>query len=82
MEGPPSYEVLRATGQPRIPFDIKQFRTIRIDTSDIHTFVPQMETYKAEIATHARRALEEDGTRAGPLAVFYPDLALSTNGQP
>ncbi len=77
--GKPTVHVIRA--QDAIPFDIEQFRTIRIDTSDIHAFVPQMETYKAEIATHARRALEEDGTQAGPLAVFYPDLALSGNGQ-
>jgi hypothetical protein len=40
-------------------------RTIRIDTSDLYTFVPQIETYKAEIATHARRALEEERAQAG-----------------
>lgn len=76
--GKPTVHLIRT--QDRIPFDIEQFRTIRIDTSDLYAFVPQMETYKAEIATHARRALEEEGAAAGPLAVFYPDLALSTNG--
>lgn len=76
----PTVHLIRT--QDRIPFDIDQFRTIRIDTTDLYAFVPQMETYKAEIATQARRALDEEGTPAGPLVVFYPDLALSVNGQP
>jgi hypothetical protein len=76
--GKPTVHLIRT--QDRIPFDIDQFRTIRIDTTDLYAFVPQMETYKAEIATQARRALDEEGTPAGPLVVFYPDLALSVNG--
>jgi hypothetical protein len=56
-----------------IPFDLDQFRTIRIDTSGLYSFVPQIETYRAEIATHARRALEEPAD-AGPLSVFYPEF--------
>lgn len=77
--GKPTVHLIRA--QDEIPFDIDQFRTIRIDTTDLYAFVPQIETYKAEIATHARRALDEEGTRAGPLAVFYPDFAVSVNGK-
>jgi hypothetical protein len=70
--GKPTIHLIR-TGE-RIPFDIGQFRTIHIDTSGLYAFVPQIETYRAEIATHARRALDEEGTAAGPLAIFYPDL--------
>jgi hypothetical protein len=77
--GKPTVHLIRA--QDRIPFDIDQFRTIRIDTTDLYAFVPQIETYKAEIATQARRALDDEGTPTGPLVVFYPDLALSVNGQ-
>jgi hypothetical protein len=77
--GKPTVHLIRA--QDRIPFDIDQFRTIRIDTTDLYAFVPQIETYKAEIATQARRALDDEGTPAGPLVVFYPDLALSVNGK-
>lgn len=58
----------------RIPFDIDQFRTIRIDTSDLYAFVPQIETYRAEIATHARRALDEKAEAVNPLFVFYPEF--------
>jgi hypothetical protein len=76
--GKPTVHLVRS--QDNIPFDIDQFRTIRIDTSDIYAFVPQMETYKAEIAIHARRGLDEEGTGAGPLAVFYPDFTLRVNG--
>ena len=68
--GKPTVHLIRT--QDRIPFDIDQFRTIRVDTTDLYAFVPQIETYKAEIATQARRPLDEEGTPAGPLVVFYP----------
>lgn len=55
-----------------IPFDLDQFRTIRIDTSDIYTLVPQIETYRSEIATQVRRALEGSTEVENPLTVFYP----------
>lgn len=77
--GKPTVHLIRA--QDRIPFDIDQFRTIRIDTTDLYTFVPQIETYKAEIATQARRALDEENTPAGPLTIFYPDLGVGLNGR-
>jgi hypothetical protein len=76
--GKPTVHLIRA--QDRIPFDIEQFRTIKIDTTDIYTLVPQLETYKAEIATQARLALDEEGTPAGPLVVFSPELTLTVNG--
>jgi hypothetical protein len=68
--GKPTIHLIRA--EDDIPFDLDQFRTIKIDTSDLYAFVPAMETYKAEISTQARRALEEADTAAGPLSVFYP----------
>ena len=70
--GRPTIHLIRSTD--RIPFDIDQFRTIRIDTSDLYSFVPQIETYRAEIATHARRALDEKAEAVNPLFVFYPEL--------
>jgi hypothetical protein len=76
--GKPTIHLVRL--QDSIPFDIGEFRTIVIDTSDLYSFVPQMETWKAEIATHARRALEEEGTPAGPLAIYYPDFRSAVNG--
>lgn len=70
--GKPTIHLIRAGDA--IPFDIDQFRTIKIDTSHLYAFVPQMETYKAEISTQARRALEEADMAAGPLSVFYPSF--------
>lgn len=57
-----------------IPFDLDQFRTIRIDTTDIYTLVPQIETYRSEVATQVRRALEGSGEVENPLTVFYPEF--------
>lgn len=56
----------------RIPFDLDQVRTIRIDTSDIFSLVPQIETYRSEVATQVRKALEGAGEVENPLTVFFP----------
>ena len=47
----------------RIPFDVGQFRTVVIDTTNIYTLVPKVEVYRAEIASQVRRACR--GTRFG-----------------
>jgi hypothetical protein len=61
----------------RIPFDVNQVRTVRIDTSDIYTLVPKIETYRAEIASHARRALEDPDSVDNPITTFYPDFKVT-----
>jgi hypothetical protein len=68
----PTVHVIRTSES--IPFDIGQFRTIRIDDSTIYALVPQIEVYRAEIASHARMALEEGENCENPLGVFYPSL--------
>lgn len=55
-----------------IPFDLDQFRTVQIDMSSIFTLVPQLESYRSEIASHIRRALSESGDIENPLTAFYP----------
>ena len=42
-----------------IPFDVSQSRCIVIDNTDIYSFVPKIQTYQAEIATQARKAIED-----------------------
>ena len=59
--GKPTIHLIR--GADRIPFDIDQFRTIKIDTSDLYAFVPQIETYRA--------GLWCDGP-PDPVFVYYP----------
>jgi hypothetical protein len=61
----------------RIPFDINQMRTIIIDTSDIHILVPRIDTYRAEIATQVRRALENPEAVDTPISTYFPSLKAS-----
>jgi hypothetical protein len=56
----------------RLPFDVNQARTLVFDTSDIYSLVPKLQTYRAEIATQARKALEDPESVGNPVSVFYP----------
>lgn len=60
----------------RLPFDVNQVRTITIDTSDIYTLVPRLETYRSEIASLVRAAL--GGQASGnPISVFFPGVTVT-----
>jgi hypothetical protein len=76
----PTVQLIRACD--RIPFDLDQFRTIQVDTASIYTLVPQLETYRSEIASQVRRALTDPDAVDNPLSVFYPGLEVrvSSNG--
>lgn len=56
----------------RLPFDVNQARTLVFDTSDIYSLVPKLQTYRAEIATQARKALEDPESVGNPVSVFFP----------
>ncbi len=58
----------------RLPFDVNQARTLIFDTSDIYSLIPKIQTYKAEIATQARKALEDPESVGNPVSIFYPDF--------
>ena len=73
----PVVQVIRASD--RIPFDLSQIRTIKIDTSDIYTLVPRLEIYKAEIASQVRRALDDPDSVDNPITTFYPDWRVNFN---
>jgi hypothetical protein len=60
----------------RIPFDINQVRTVVIDTTDIYSLVPKIETYRAEIANQVRRALEDADSADNPISLYYPTLKV------
>lgn len=61
----------------RVPFDLHQVRTIRIDTSDIYALVPKIDTYRSEIGSQVRRALEDPDSVDNPITTFYPALKVS-----
>ena len=58
MKGLPTVHLIRAADS--VPFDISGFRTIKLDMSSIFTLVPQLETYKSEIAAQVRNILSEE----------------------
>lgn len=71
----PTVQIIR-TVDP-IPFDLDQFRTVQIDTTDIYSLVPNLQTYKAEIATQVRTALLNADSVDNPVSTYYPDLKVA-----
>lgn len=61
----------------RIPFDINQMRTVLIDTTDIYTLLPKVDSYRAEIASQVRRALEKDYIVDTPISIYFPSLQIA-----
>jgi len=59
-----------------IPFDLDQFRTIRIDDSSIYDFVPKIGVYRSEVANQARQALADPDAVDNPVSAFAPQLKL------
>jgi hypothetical protein len=70
----PTVQIIRKSDT--IPFDLDQFRTIRLDTTSIFTMVPNLQTYKAEIATQVRMALKDPDSADNPISTFYPNLKV------
>jgi hypothetical protein len=62
--------VLVSRTAERVPFDIADLRVVRLDMSDIYTFVPQMETWRAELTQHARQALEQPEAAITPVTLL------------
>lgn len=60
-----------------IPFDINQMRTIIIDNRDIYTLLPNVELYRSEIASQARRALDVGMEVDTPVSMYFPQAKLT-----
>jgi hypothetical protein len=58
----------------KLPFDLGNFRTVTIDDTDLYAFVPKMETYRSEIASHIREALADGAEVANPITAYFPDF--------
>ena len=56
----------------RLPFDVNQVRTVVIDTTDIYTLIPKLETYRSEVTMQVKAALEQNGLGGNPISVFMP----------
>ena len=68
----PVVQLIRKADRP--PFDVNQTRTLVFDTSDIYSLVPKLQTYRAELATQARKALDDPESVGNPVSIFYPDF--------
>jgi hypothetical protein len=66
--GKPTVHLIRAGDS--IPFDLKDFRTITIDTLDKYELVAKLDTYRAEIANHVRQAVAEGAESSNPVRTF------------
>lgn len=60
----------------RVPFDVNQMRTVQIDTTDIYSLVPRIDSYRAEIANQVRRALEADHVIDTPISIYFPNMKV------
>ena len=74
----PIVQLIRAADP--IPFDLDQVRTIKVDTTNIYSLVPQIESYRSEIANQVRRALDGAAPIENPLTVFFPAFWDSMTG--
>lgn len=70
----PIVQIIRT--KDKIPFDVNQIRTVVIDTTDIYSLVPKLETYRSEIATQVRAALGDGSIPSNPLTVFFPGFQV------
>lgn len=75
----PVVQLIRS--RDRIPFDLHQVRTIKIDTTDIYSLVPRIDTYRAEVANQVRRALDDPDTVDNPISTFYPGLRMQLSDE-
>jgi hypothetical protein len=74
----PAVQLIRSAD--RIPFDLNQSRTVVIDTTDIYSLVPRIDSYRAEIANQVRRALEDPDSVDNPITAFHPTFRVQTEG--
>lgn len=70
----PTVQLIRLSDT--IPFDLDQFRTIRIDDTTIYDFVPKLEVYRSEVANQARQALADPEAVDNPVSAFAPSIKL------
>ena len=61
----------------RVPFDVNQMRTIQIDTTDIYSLVPRLDSYRAEVANQVRRSLEPEHVVDTPISIYFPSMSVT-----
>jgi hypothetical protein len=72
-------QVIRAAD--KVPFDLNQYRTIPVETSNPYTLYPKLQTYTAQVANQVRRALQDAESGDNPISLYYPSAKLSWDSQ-
>jgi hypothetical protein len=72
--GLPIVQVIRR--RDKLPFDVQNFRAIIIDDSDMYDLIAKLDSYRADIANHAREALDADESIDNPILTFFPSLRV------
>ncbi|MDB4915307.1 MAG: hypothetical protein JWM95_2951 [Gemmatimonadetes bacterium] len=77
MVGLPTVHLIRR--EDRIPFDVKDFRTLVIDTSDKYDLIAKLETYRSEIANHARMVTANGAESSNPIRTYAKNLVVKVD---
>ena len=71
----PTVQIIRK--KDKIPFDLDQFRTIKINTDEIYELHLKLDEYKSEIANQVRKVLEDPEEVDNPITTFCPELEVN-----
>ncbi|MFT0861333.1 hypothetical protein [Ancylobacter sp. G4_0304] len=71
----PIVQIIRSAD--KVPFDVNQMRTIQIDTTDIYSLVPRIDSYRSEVSNQVRRALESDYVVDTPISTYFPNMTVA-----
>jgi hypothetical protein len=74
MTGLPAVHIVRRGD--KLPFDLKDFRTITINTDDKYHLVASLDSYRSDIANFVRQALEGVDDRSNPILAHNPTLRV------
>lgn len=71
----PTVQIIRKGD--KIPFDVSQGRTIRIDMSDVYWVIESVDSAKRELKQHLRHALSDDYKgEDNPVNTYLPGLEV------
>lgn len=78
VTGKPTVHLIQ--GSDPIPFDLGNFRTIKIDTNDKYKMVSELDTLRSEISTAMKLALANGESRDNPVLTYLPNAKFMLNG--
>lgn len=81
VTGKPIVHIIR--DEDYIPFDVGNFRTVKINTADKFELVARLESHRAEIANQVRQVLADGASLDNPILAYCPSarVVLRSNGE-